>query len=306
MATLLAPALSAALAPVTTVSVLAFLAYFVIYPLAVYFQDAKGLRKYPTLDPFSGIWNVSYILETHRGFRSKTLARLHKTHPVIRIGPNHLSYGDVSAIKDIYGHNTKATKDESYVMTAGSHFHLADVVEKHEHARKRKVLASAYALKNLEGWEHKVADKTVRLIKQFDERCTEPLTEGRNPEPKDLTVDYRAWTNFFTLDAIADIGLSERLSFLDQGDDVCTAERGDGYTWKAHFRPSLYEHTKKQSLWAPSYSWYKTLMAVSNIVPYYAKMASNSPNWDGIVLNRATTRLKRYQAGEKVCLSSFS
>ena len=71
------------------------------------------------------------------------LSELHKKHPVIRTGPNMLSYGHERAIKDIYGHNTKCIKDGAYSVPAGSHFNLADVVDKPDHARKRKVLSSA-------------------------------------------------------------------------------------------------------------------------------------------------------------------
>lgn len=91
------------------------------------------------------------MILAHGGARSTYLAKLHQKHPVIRTGPNSLSYGDPHAIKDIYGHNTPCIKDGSYVITAGSHFHLADVIDKHDHARKRKTLSSAYAIKNLEG-----------------------------------------------------------------------------------------------------------------------------------------------------------
>ncbi|RSM18005.1 hypothetical protein CDV31_003103 [Fusarium ambrosium] len=60
---------------------------------------------------------------------------MHKEHPVIRTEPNSLSYGSVQAIKDIYGHGTKCLKGEFYETLAGSHFHLADVVDKTDHAR---------------------------------------------------------------------------------------------------------------------------------------------------------------------------
>ncbi|RMJ10010.1 hypothetical protein CDV36_010363 [Fusarium kuroshium] len=99
------------------------------------------------------------------GFGSKTLYEMHKEHPVIRTGPNSLSYGSVQAIKDIYGHGTKCLKGEFYETLAGSHFHLADVVDKTDHARKRRALSAAYALKNLENWKFKVADKTERFIR---------------------------------------------------------------------------------------------------------------------------------------------
>ena len=62
----------------------------------------------------------------------------------------------------------------SLVRSLKRHFNLADVVDKPDHARKRKVLSSAYALKNLESWEFKVTDKVQRMFKHFDKVCTEP------------------------------------------------------------------------------------------------------------------------------------
>lgn len=72
---------------------------FVVVPLYQYFRDPKGLRRFPTLDRFAGFTNLSFMVESHRGFRSKKLASLHKTHPVIRTGPNSLSFGEARAIK---------------------------------------------------------------------------------------------------------------------------------------------------------------------------------------------------------------
>lgn len=236
----------------------------------------------------------------HSGARSAYLSKLHKKEPILRTGPNTISFGSVQAIKDIYGHGTHCTKDESYVITASSHYHLADVVDKGEHARKRKVLSSAYALKNLESWEYKVADKVERMIKQFDKRCTAPLPAGRHPDPEDLNVDFRMWTNFFSLDAIADIGVSERLNLIDMGDDEVEAQNKDGTLFKARIRDSLYPIARKQSLLLWSYDWYKVIDKVSNIIPYYRQMSKANHGWDGIVLRRGQIRLDRYRAGEKL------
>ncbi|KAI9820785.1 MAG: hypothetical protein M1827_005156 [Pycnora praestabilis] len=278
------------------------ISYVIIYPIVGYFRDPKGLRRYPSLSIFSGFTDFAFLWESHKGFRSHALLDAHKKSPVVRIGPNSLSYGSVDAIKDIYGHNTKCVKDVFYERLSGTHFHLADVVDKPEHARKRKVLSSAYALKNLEGWEYKVADKTERLIRGFDARATAPLTkEQKRPDPQDLTVDYRSWTNFFTLDAIADIGLSERLGFLDAGSDKVTSESMDGTLKEVNYRECLHATARAQSgiVWA--YDWYKFLIKFTGLVsPWYRRMWKLNKDWDGIVLHRATQRLKRYQAGEKL------
>ena len=76
------------------------LAYFVIWPLAAYLIDRKGLRKFPAFHPLAGLSNVPFMLESQRGFRSRTLLDMHRDDkPIIRTGPNSLSYGETSAIK---------------------------------------------------------------------------------------------------------------------------------------------------------------------------------------------------------------
>ena len=121
----------------SALSLTSLVVYFIVVPVVDYFRDPKGLRKYPNLSFWSGISDLPFIYEAHKGFRSGALLEAHKTSPVIRVGPNSLSYSDPAAIKDIYGHNTKCAKDFFYKELAGTHFHLADVIDKSEHARKR-------------------------------------------------------------------------------------------------------------------------------------------------------------------------
>lgn len=163
-------------------------------------------------------------------------------------------------------------------------------------------MSSAYALKNLESWEYKVSDKVERLIKAFDARCTLPPKKRDGiPSPEELTIDYRSWTNFFTLDAIADIGLSERLGFLDTGDDLVTAESMDGKLYQVNYRTCLHSTARAQagSVW--SYEWFPFLVKLSKIIsPEYRQRWKLNQGWNDIVYHRATQRLKRYQAGEKL------
>ncbi|KAM6523532.1 hypothetical protein FSOLCH5_004149 [Fusarium solani] len=276
--------------------------YFILYPVFEYLRDAKGLRRYPNFHPLAGISNLPFVREAARGFRSKTLYEMHKEHPVIRTGPNSLSYGSVQAIKDIYGHGTKCLKGEFYETLAGSHFHLADVVDKADHARKRRALSAAYALKNLENWEFKVADKTERFIRAADAACTLPLKKGFvRPDPADLTFDYRAFTNFFTLDAIADIGLSERLGFLDQGHDLVKAERMDGTIHEVNYRECLHSTARAQSILAWTEGWYNFNVGLSKWISIdFRKWWHLNEGWNDIVYHRATQRLERYKKGERL------
>lgn len=303
MAALTTPTMNTATSVYASLLGVLVVGYFVIYPVFHYFRDPKGLRRYPNMTPLSGMSAVPFMLMASRGFRSKELSELHQKHPVIRTGPNTLSYGDVRAIKDIYGHGTKCIKDPSYVVTAGSHYHLADVIDRGEHSQKRKVLSSAYALKNLETWEFKVSDKIERIVKHFDSVCTEPASSAVArgtvaPDAKDITLDFRKWTNFFTLDAIADIGLSEKLGFLDTGDDLCIAERKDGSTYPVHLREALYPNAHKQSLILWNYDWFPVLNKLVDWIPFFRRLQEKGQPWEDIVWRRSIERLRRYQAGE--------
>jgi hypothetical protein len=280
--------------------------YLIVIPVITYLRDVKGLRRFPAFRTGAGLTNLVFVHEALRGFRSKRLLEEHrKKGPVLRTGPNSLSYGSLQAVKDIYSHGTKCLKGEFYETLAGSHFHLADVVDKGEHARKRKLMSAAYALKNLENWEYKVADKTERFIRAADRACTESLAEGyTSPDPSDLTFDYRAWGNFFSLDAIADIGLSERLGFLDRGDDLVQGEKLDGTVHDVNYRACLHATARAQSIIAWTGEWYSFNQKLTNLLsPTFRKLWRLNEGWNDIVLRRATNRLRRYQAGEK--LSDF-
>ncbi|TVY34702.1 Benzoate 4-monooxygenase [Lachnellula occidentalis] len=280
------------------VTTFSLFSYFILWPVVNYFRDPKGLRKYPNLNFLCGVSDLGFMYEAHKGFRSNALLEAHQKSPVVRIGPNSLSYSDISAIKDIYGHNTKCVKDVFYDTLAGTHHHLADVRDKLDHQRKRRILSSAYALKNLEGWEHKVADKTERFIKAAEARCTEPLKKGELPTPESLTFDYRAYANFFTLDAIADIGLSERLNFLDQGHDLVTAETMDGKLYKTNYRKCLHATAKAQAGTVWAYDWYPLFFKIAKV--FWRDLGKLNDGWNDIVWHRSTQRLARYRAGEQL------
>lgn len=73
--------------------------YIVVWSVVQYLSDPKGFRKYPGMTTVSGITNIPYMILSSTGGRSEHLRKLHKTYPVIRTGPNALSFGDVRAIK---------------------------------------------------------------------------------------------------------------------------------------------------------------------------------------------------------------
>lgn len=271
---------------------LSTVSWFIGFHVYDYLKDSKGLRRFPGMDSLAPFTNLSFMLLARAGFRSKHLHSLHgDSKPIIRIGPNSLSFSSPLAVKDIYGHSTSCVKDQQYVITAGSHHHVADVVDKKEHARKRKVLASAYALKNLEDWEYKVSDKVERLLRQFDAR-----SGGKE------VLDFRLWANYFTLDAISDIGLSQSLGFLNAGTDKCLSMQSDGSLMEVNLRECLSAANEQVAHLSWSSRFYKGLIVpfCKTLSPYYRRLFELNTKWDGIYTHLTNQRLLRYQAGEKL------
>ncbi|KAI0965824.1 cytochrome P450 [Xylaria arbuscula] len=282
----------------STIIICAAIAYFIILPTISYLIDAKGLRKYPNYSWLSPFTDFNYCYLSAQGFRSRDLYLEHERtgKPILRIGPNSLSFCDSRAIKDIYGHMTPCTKDIKEDMTAGSHRNLFDVVDKPDHARKRKLLSAAFALKNLERWEHKVAFTTERLFKAFDKLCTAPL-DGQTLDP----VDFCQWINCWTIEAINSIALSARMDLLDTGSDEVVAERRNGTLYKARYRLSFEQMVSVASVFCWDYNLFPWLEWLVGIIPSkWKKLVHGGKAFGDICYHQAAERLKRYQAGEKL------
>ena len=126
---------------------------------------------------------------------------------------------------------------------AGTHRHVADVQDKAEYTRKRRLLA-------IERYEV-IVNKSQ--IAEFDKFCTcEPngLTHFSEDETQ---LDYHNLANYFTCEVIADTGLSEDLKFIPNHSDEGTAETMDGTLYKAHAAELLHERTKIAATfaWSP-------------------------------------------------------
>ncbi|KAK9318767.1 cytochrome P450 [Lipomyces orientalis] len=264
--------------------------------ITLYYWDSKGFRKYPGLDAFSGISNLSYMLQIRQaeGFRTRKLARAHQNHAIIRLGPNSLSFRDIEAIKDIYGHSTPCTKGDMYSTPAGAHRSLLDSVNKLEHSQKRKRLAAAFSAKHLEGWEFKVVDKCARMIAQFDKFASPSSSDATSP----TLVDFRHWANLFTVEAIADIGLSQKLGLLESGNDIVEAEDEKGNIYKVSFVDSLRGVGRSQApiVWSPyGYHFLKSILSL--LSKGFSRQVRNSTAFNGIVRRLVSKRLD-YQGQE--------
>jgi len=129
---------------VLSLSILLVFGFFIGKPVYDYLRDVKGLRRYPAIHPIAAFTNLWYMYVSLIAGRLLTRGRwvtyvhkryilVHKAHqnnPIVRIGPNSLSFGDARAVQDILGHGTPVTKEDFYKVVAGTHRHVADVQDK--------------------------------------------------------------------------------------------------------------------------------------------------------------------------------
>lgn len=161
------------------------------------------------------------------------------------------------------------------------------------------MLASAYAIKHLEDWEYKISEKVVRLIQHFDSKCSPSGCHGNSTE--DSAVDFRAWSNFFTMDAIVDIGLSNSLGCLERGNDETTSEDLDGTCHSISYRTALHSSLIVQStfVWLNE-GFHKTVEWAKALSKRYNTLVHDGRFFDGIVNHQARLRLDRYRKGEEL------
>ncbi|KAE8358132.1 cytochrome P450 [Aspergillus caelatus] len=204
-------------------------------PVLNYFRDPKGLRQYPAAGPF-GLAALTPLWVTYYSFLGIRWTKIEEAHArlgsVVRISPNHLSFSDPHAYKEIYGHRAKIVKDVFYSNMAGDTPNMADTVDPADHARKRKYFANIFSAKNVGMLEPRVQECTQKLLDCLKVKSKGLKVAGtdRFEVGPDGSFDVRPWLNMFTYDAISSMMWSSSFGFLDRGDDMCVAEAPDGKT----------------------------------------------------------------------------
>ena len=128
------------------------------------------LRKIP--GPWIAALTDQYlIIHDVAGLRSHLIHKLHKKYgPVVRIAPNELSFSSKSAIKDLYGQNTKVTKAPIYGTFPPGIFSMRG---KEEHKQRRKSMSPVFSFAHLMTLESVIHEKIDDLLEVIEE------SEGR-------------------------------------------------------------------------------------------------------------------------------
>ncbi|KAH9213498.1 cytochrome P450 [Leptodontidium sp. 2 PMI_412] len=166
---------------------LLYLGKSIIYNL--YFHP---FRKYPgpALARVSRIWSRRANLN---GLKYMRIHQAHQKHgPIVRIGPNELSFANPAAVKDIYTSDSFVKEESFYFAKRGyEEEHLFSFRNPDAHTQRRKLLSRGYSQGTVLSFEQEISTK---LQTMFDQISTE-ITHSK-------PVDIYQWAQLFSFDVV--------------------------------------------------------------------------------------------------------
>lgn len=176
------------------------------------------LRSYP--GPI--LWRAYRIPATVSWLRGNyvfDVTALHARYgPVIRVGPNQLSYTTSAAIKTIYGHHNAGTegfsefdKDPTEYSPSQNGVHSMLSAPAVDHGRARRLLSHAFSASGMRDMQPRVQAFVELLITGLKDEA------AKNEEGKEAKhyTDMVQWYNWTTFDLIGSLGFGSSFGCLE-------------------------------------------------------------------------------------------
>ncbi|KAH8202061.1 hypothetical protein TruAng_003816 [Truncatella angustata] len=132
--------------------------------------------------------------------------------PVVRIGPNHLSFTDVRAWKDIYGHRVGAESSMQEMPKARPFYNVIRGVptsivtaDRDEHQRFRRALAHGFSDNSMREQEPLIQHYVDLLVTRLHEEC----------DRGGKALNLEAWYNWTTFDVVGDLVFGQSFQCLE-------------------------------------------------------------------------------------------
>ncbi|KAI1105049.1 putative cytochrome P450 [Jackrogersella minutella] len=167
---------------------------------------------------FPGPWHhkvsrLPWAIGHATGTQAFSAHKLHERYgPVVRIGPDHLSFTDARAFKDIYGHRvgSESTMGEmaKIHMFNNPIRHIPTSIinaDREEHSRFRRALSHGFSDSSIRQQGPIIAKYVDLLLKRLHEECG----EGKNK------LNIEAWLNWTAFDLIGDLIFGESFRCLE-------------------------------------------------------------------------------------------
>lgn len=227
-----------------------------------------------TLSDLDRIWSCA------TGLQMNYHIRLHENYgPLVRIGPNHVSFSDASLIPQVYAITSKFWKSDFYKMfdiktPAGWVPTIFSVRDEGKHKAIKRPVASAYSMSSLKELEPMNDDCSAILMKKFEGLV------GKD-------IDLGTWLHWYAFDVISSITFSNRLGFMEQEKDVqnIIAAIEGRLVYNSIIGQAPYLH--KYLFGNPAVSW------LTSFIPAVAVLNSSR-----YIVSFAAQQLQRYQNKE--------
>ncbi|KAI1846205.1 hypothetical protein JX265_010582 [Neoarthrinium moseri] len=180
----------------------------IIYNL--YFHPLRDFPG-PVLSRASGIF---WAYRHSTGVQAFHTQKLHdKYGTVVRVGPNHLSFTDPQAWKDIYGHRigsvgnmTEMPKSPVFVRSIKNIPPSIINADREEHSMLRRALSHGFSDSSMREQEPLIAKYVDLLLQRLHQKC------DRGNEPLNLET----WYNWTTFDVVGDLVFGQSFQCLEK------------------------------------------------------------------------------------------
>ncbi|KAH7372075.1 putative P450 monooxygenase [Cadophora sp. MPI-SDFR-AT-0126] len=155
-----------------------FLAILIIFILFRVVSNFLRLRHIPGPKSYaSSKWRLAY--DDWRGIRTRSIYQLHQKYgPVVRIGPNEISFNSITALKTIYGAGSGSERTSFYRMfDVYGHQNLFTFAGVKEHGERKKLLNHAYSKSSILKSSAVVVEEKVWEFMQLIEKDPETASE---------------------------------------------------------------------------------------------------------------------------------
>ncbi|KAF2869391.1 cytochrome P450 [Massariosphaeria phaeospora] len=195
----------------------ALLLFPILYYLLPYLRN-RTIRNVPA--PFPAAWTNLWLLwQCRQGRRYLAVDVAHtKYGPLVRIQPNHVSIADPDAIPVVYGHGTGFLKSEYYDAFVSIQRGLFNTRDRHEHSRKRKIVAHIFSAKLVGQFEQYIHVSLEELRAQWDQRAASMHGDY-------YAMDALHWFNYLAFDVIGDLAFGAPFGMLKAGKDVAEVRK---------------------------------------------------------------------------------
>ena len=189
--------------------------------MILYRLTIHPLAKYPgpLLGRITGWYSV---YKAWTGERHLDFYNLHQQYgPIVRYGPNNLSFNSNVALQTIYGFKSNVQKANFYSAfpaTKGA-WSTHSAIDKGLHARKRRVLSQAFSDSAMRGLQPHI----LNVIRTFCDAIGDVSTPFQSGEknssawssPKDMAL----WANYMSYDVLGDICYGQSFDTLERPDN---------------------------------------------------------------------------------------